>query len=106
MPNKTLMHGPRAHRFPPAGAFLSLSRRFPRVIVGLGAFRETPRTMAVDAVPSRGRVARALERMRRPNRDHVEALKRRVPFWFVFVLLFAFASWQILTNPFGFSDSV
>jgi CHASE2 domain-containing sensor protein len=31
-------------------------------------------------------------------------LKRRVPYWFVAVLLFGFAAFQIMMNPFGFSD--
>ncbi|MBI3677324.1 MAG: CHASE2 domain-containing protein [Proteobacteria bacterium] len=30
--------------------------------------------------------------------------KQRVPFWFVFALLFVLASYQIVMNPFGFSD--
>ena len=31
-------------------------------------------------------------------------LRLRVPFWFVFAFLFAFAAIQIILNPFGFSD--
>jgi len=52
----------------------------------------------------RGRVARFWERLRRPNRAHVEKLKERVPFWFVALVLFAFSVLQIMLNPFGFSD--
>ena len=48
--------------------------------------------------------ARAWERLRRPNREHVEKLKSRVPFWFVALVLFSFAVLQIVLNPFGFSD--
>ncbi|HEY2444166.1 MAG TPA: CHASE2 domain-containing protein [Rhizomicrobium sp.] len=57
-----------------------------------------------DSQLRRGQVARAIERARRPDRQHMEALKRRVPFWFVFVVLFGFALLQIVLNPFGFSD--
>jgi CHASE2 domain-containing sensor protein len=53
---------------------------------------------------ARGSVARTWERARRPNRAHVEKLKERVPFWFVVLVLFAFALLQIILNPFGFSD--
>ncbi len=62
--------------------------------------------MTVQMVQKRGRVARTFERARRPNREHMEALKKRVPFWFVFAVLFGFATWQIMMNPFGFSDLV
>lgn len=58
---------------------------------------------AAPAKP-RGRIARTLERVRRPNREHVEKLKERVPFWFVALVLFGFALLQIALNPFGFSD--
>lgn len=58
---------------------------------------------AAPAKP-RGRIARTIERVRRPNREHVEKLKERVPFWFVALILFAFAALQIVLNPFGFSD--
>ena len=51
-----------------------------------------------------GAAARGWERLRRPNREHVEKLKSRVPFWFVALVLFLFALLQILLNPFGFSD--
>jgi hypothetical protein len=47
---------------------------------------------------------RAAERARRPDREHMQSLKRRVPYWFVVVLLFGFAAFQIMMNPFGFSD--
>ena len=49
-------------------------------------------------------MARFWERVRRPNREHVEKLKERVPFWFVALVLFGFALLQIVLNPFGFSD--
>ncbi len=34
----------------------------------------------------------------------MQSLRRRVPYWFVAVLLFGFAAFQIILNPFGFSD--
>ena len=52
----------------------------------------------------RGRAARTWERARRPNRDHVEQLKARVPYWFVVLVLLGFSTLQIALNPFGFSD--
>lgn len=60
--------------------------------------------MAPNQTASRGRVGRALQRARKPDRDKMEVHKQRVPFIFVFVLLFVLASYQILMNPFGFSD--
>jgi len=62
--------------------------------------------MTVQLVQKRGRVGRVIERARRPDKNHMEALKKRVPFWFTFAVLFAFATWQIMMNPFGFSDLV
>src|SRR5450755_4338253 len=50
------------------------------------------------------RAAHAWERIRTPNREHVEKLKSRVPYWFVAVFLLLFAMLQIFLNPFGFSD--
>ncbi|HLY06292.1 MAG TPA: CHASE2 domain-containing protein [Rhizomicrobium sp.] len=47
---------------------------------------------------------RAAERARRPDREHMQSLRRRVPYWFVVILLFGFAAVQIILNPFGFSD--
>jgi CHASE2 domain-containing sensor protein len=47
---------------------------------------------------------RAAGRARRPDREHMQSLRRRVPYWFVVALLFGFAVFQIQTNPFGFSD--
>lgn len=47
-----------------------------------------------------------IERARRPNREHMNALRARMPFWWVVVVLLALASWQILLNPFGFSSLV
>jgi hypothetical protein len=46
----------------------------------------------------------AARRARRPDREHMQSLRRRVPYWFVAVLLFGFAAFQIMMNPFGFSD--
>ncbi|HEY3638652.1 MAG TPA: CHASE2 domain-containing protein [Rhizomicrobium sp.] len=51
-----------------------------------------------------GGVKRALERARKPDRTHMQALRRRVPYWFVVAVLFGFAALQIILNPFGFSD--
>src|SRR5258706_4998403 len=62
--------------------------------------------MTVHTDPRLARVARTIERARRLDREHMRALKLHVPFWFVFAVLFALASWQILLNPFGFSDLV
>src|SRR6202012_1138716 len=45
-------------------------------------------------------------RGRRPDRGYMDALKLRVPYWFVVGWLIAFASFQIWMNPFGFSDLV
>ena len=55
-------------------------------------------------MPRGGLLARVVHRARRPNRDHVEKLRERVPFWFVAAVLMFFALLQILLNPFGFSD--
>jgi hypothetical protein len=52
----------------------------------------------------RDHLLRLIRRVRRPDRVQVDALKERVPLWFVCVVLFAFAAIQILMNPFGFSD--
>ena len=54
--------------------------------------------------PTLSHVSRAWERVRRPNREHVEKLKSRVPYWFVALVLLLFAMLQIFLNPFGFSD--
>jgi len=51
-------------------------------------------------------VAGCYSRARRPDRGHMEALKKRVPYWFLVVALTAFAAFQIWMNPFGFSDLV
>ncbi|HVZ90589.1 MAG TPA: CHASE2 domain-containing protein [Rhizomicrobium sp.] len=51
-----------------------------------------------------GRIRRVYRRARRPDRGHMDALKLRVPYWFLVVSLLAFASFQIWMNPFGFSD--
>src|SRR5215469_4090416 len=51
-----------------------------------------------------GSIGRVLARARRPDREHMGLLRERVPFWFVFASLFAFAALQIILNPFGFSD--
>lgn len=50
------------------------------------------------------RVRHTIERARRPNRAHCDELGKRVPLWFVALVLFAFSLIQILLNPFGFSD--
>ncbi|HSZ74194.1 MAG TPA: hypothetical protein VK779_05190, partial [Rhizomicrobium sp.] len=55
-------------------------------------------------VPQRTVFGHALARARSPNRAHMERLKERMPYWFVAGLLYVFASYQILMNPFGFSD--
>jgi CHASE2 domain-containing sensor protein len=60
-------------------------------------------TRPADSLP-RGLAARTWARARRPNREHVERLKDRVPFWFVAAVLLFFALLQIALNPFGFSD--
>ena len=62
----------------------------------------------MEAEPSktRGGVPAALHRARHPNREHMERLSQRVPYWFLVVALLGFASFQIWMNPFGFSDLV
>ncbi|HSM94452.1 MAG TPA: CHASE2 domain-containing protein [Rhizomicrobium sp.] len=52
----------------------------------------------------RDHLLRIIQRVRRPDRAQMEALSQRVPYWFVCVALFAFATIQIMLNPFGFSD--
>jgi hypothetical protein len=52
----------------------------------------------------RGFIGRLIHRARRPDRNHMDALKGRVPLWFVAAVLFAFSVVQIMLNPFGFSD--
>lgn len=47
-----------------------------------------------------------VERARKPNKEHIEALSQYVPYWFVVAVLIGFASFQIWMNPFGFSDLV
>lgn len=53
-----------------------------------------------------GRIRGVYQRVRRPDRGYMDALKLRVPYWFVVGWLIAFASFQIWMNPFGFSDLV
>jgi hypothetical protein len=60
----------------------------------------------VTDVENRGRVRAVYGRARRPDRGTMDALKLRVPYWFVALWLTAFASFQIWLNPFGFSDLV
>jgi CHASE2 domain-containing sensor protein len=62
--------------------------------------------MTASQTRQRGKVGRVIERARRPNKDHMEALKPGVPYWFLVASLLAFASFQIWMNPFGFSDLV
>jgi CHASE2 domain len=54
--------------------------------------------------PQRSTFGHAVQRARAPNKQHMERLRERVPYWFVAGLLYVFASYQILMNPFGFSD--
>ncbi|MBI1328470.1 MAG: CHASE2 domain-containing protein [Alphaproteobacteria bacterium] len=49
-------------------------------------------------------VGAALARARRPDSKQMEALKGRTPLWFLFLFLFGLATYQIMMNPFGFSD--
>jgi hypothetical protein len=58
----------------------------------------------MNASPPRSFIARIVARARKPNREHMQVLRGRMPFWWVFLVLFAFATWQISMNPFGFSD--
>jgi hypothetical protein len=51
-------------------------------------------------------MGRAVDRARRPDKAAVEKLRLRAPYWWVFVFLFAFSAYQIIMNPFGFSDLV
>ncbi|MEI9929655.1 MAG: hypothetical protein WDM89_03565 [Rhizomicrobium sp.] len=53
-----------------------------------------------------GRLRGVYQRVRRPDRTYMDALKLRVPYWFVVLWLLGFASFQIWMNPFGFSDLV
>jgi CHASE2 domain-containing sensor protein len=47
-----------------------------------------------------------IERARRPDRAQMTALRNRVPFWFVVLVLLSVAFIQIEHNPFGFSDLI
>jgi CHASE2 domain-containing sensor protein len=69
-----------------------------------GRERALEQGVTTEAQLRRGTVARAIERARRPDRNHMQALRRRVPYWFIVAVLFAFAALQIVLNPFGFSD--
>lgn len=51
-------------------------------------------------------LGRTLERARRPDKHAIENLRLRAPFWWVFLFLFVFSAYQIIMNPFGFSDLV
>jgi len=62
--------------------------------------------MEAEPGKTRGGVPTAFHRARHPNREHMERLSRRVPYWFLVVALFGFASFQIWMNPFGFSDLI
>jgi hypothetical protein len=59
-------------------------------------------------VPADGRTAirRGLERARRPDKDQMEALRLKAPYWWVVAFLCVFSAYQIIMNPFGFSDLV
>jgi hypothetical protein len=50
-----------------------------------------------------GKIAAAWSRVGRPNREHMAASALRVPYWWVAGLMIAFAAWQIMMDPFGFS---
>ncbi len=58
----------------------------------------------VEGIKSRNRVGAALDRARRPDGAQMDKLKGRTPLWFTFVFLFLLATYQIMMNPFGFSD--
>jgi hypothetical protein len=59
-----------------------------------------------DSKPRLRGVRGVYRRARRPDRSDMEALSKRVPYWFMVLWLLAFASFQIWMNPFGFSDLV
>ena len=71
---------------------------------------ETPEVTPQEKPKPRGGVvfvvAGCYQRARRPERSHMDALSRRVPYWFLVVTLLGFAGFQIWMNPFGFSDLV
>src|SRR5476651_794787 len=69
-----------------------------------GLWKFSIRMTSSTTSPKLLRAAHAWERIRTPNREHVEKLKSRVPYWFVAVFLLLFAMLQIFLNPFGFSD--
>jgi hypothetical protein len=62
--------------------------------------------MAAPSGQTAKRIGGAIARARHPNRDHMESLRLRVPYWFMVTVLACFASFQIWMNPFGFSDLV
>jgi hypothetical protein len=49
-------------------------------------------------------VGGALARARRADKAQIRALAPYVPYWFVCLVLFGFSAFQIVLNPFGFSD--
>ena len=55
---------------------------------------------------ARGWIGRTLERARRPDKEAMESLRVHAPFWWMFAFLFVFSAYQIIMNPFGFSDLV
>jgi hypothetical protein len=62
--------------------------------------------MTEQRVQARRRVGHVIERARRPDRDQMTAQRRRVPLWFVFLVLLGIAVLQIQQNPFGFGDLI
>ncbi len=53
----------------------------------------------------RGLLAAIWSRIGKPDRGHMAASALRVPYWWVAALMIAFASWQIMLNPFGFEST-
>ena len=53
---------------------------------------------------TRGAIAAALSRIGKPNREHMAQSALQVSRWWVAALMIAFATWQIMLDPFGFSS--
>jgi CHASE2 domain-containing sensor protein len=62
--------------------------------------------MTERQVESRWRIGRVIARARRPDHQQMTALRKRMPLWFVFVVLLSVALVQIEHNPFGLSDLI